>query len=235
MDGAETSARPNTLIAPVWHTILLLVFLAVPVVLGAYSQNHATQEAALHTTFLRFALPTLAFQWFLACYVWLGLWLRKVPLRALIGGRWSNWRDFARDLRFAFGLVAVLGVIGILLSRVLSPDHAKSISTILPKTPSEFAIWIVISMTAGFVEEFIFRGYLQTQFTRFGLPTLLAILVQAALFAAGHTYEGRNAVIVISIYGVLLGLLAWWRKSLRPNMMGHAALDTLAAVGVLFK
>jgi membrane protease YdiL (CAAX protease family) len=235
MDSAEEIApRPRTLIAPVWHTLLLLVFLTIPVVLGILAQRHAAQQAALRTSFLAFALPTLAFQWFLAFFVWIGLRLRKVPLRQIIGGRWINWRDLWRDVVLALGLVAVLAVIGILLPKVLSPDHAKSISTILPKTPSEFAIWVVIAMTAGIVEELIFRGYLQTQFARFGLPALLAIVAQAALFAAGHSYEGRNAMIVILIYGVLLGLLARWRKSLRPNMIGHATLDTLAAVSALF-
>jgi uncharacterized protein len=235
VESAEISPRPRMLIAPIWHTLLLLAFLTIPVVLGILAQRHASEHVALRTSFLAFALPTLAFQWFLALYVWLGLRLRKVPLREIIGGRWSNWRDFWRDILLALGLVAVLAVIGILLPRVVGPDHAKSISTILPKTPPEFAIWFVISMTAGFVEEFIFRGYLQTQFARFGLPTLLAIVAQAAMWAAGHSYEGRNAMIIISIYGVLLGSLAWWRKSLRPNMIGHATLDTLAAVSVLFK
>lgn len=232
MDSTDET-QPRTLIAPAWHTILLLLFLTIPVVLGILAQRHTTEQAALRTTFLQFALPTLAFQWFLALFTWLGLWLRKTPLRAIIGGRWSTWRDVWHDVRLALLLVFVLAGIGLLLPKVLSPDHAKSISTILPKTPPEFAIWIVIAMTAGFVEEFIFRGYLQTQFTRFGLPTLLAIIAQAAVFAAGHSYEGRNAMLIIAIYGVLLGLLAWWRKSLRANMIGHATLDALAAIGAL--
>jgi len=35
-------------------------------------------------------------------------------------------------------------------------------------------------------------------------------------------------MLLVAIMGVLLGVLAWWRKNLRPGMMAHAWQDLLA-------
>jgi membrane protease YdiL (CAAX protease family) len=32
-------------------------------------------------------------------------------------------------------------------------------------------------------------------------------------------------MVVISLYGILFGLLAFWRKSLRPGMIAHFVQD----------
>jgi hypothetical protein len=55
-------------------------------------------------------------------------------------------------------------------------------------------VWIVISVPAGFVEESVYRGYLQMQFAGFGMPVALAILAQAVIFAARGTptTDGRR-------------------------------------------
>jgi len=46
----------------------------------------------------------------------------------------------------------------------------------------------------------------------------------------GHSYEGAWAVAKITAYGILFGLLAAWRRSLRPGMLAHAWSDIFAAV-----
>jgi hypothetical protein len=35
-------------------------------------------------------------------------------------------------------------------------------------------------------------------------------------------------MFLIFIFGLLFGLLAWWRKSLRPGMIAHAWHDSLS-------
>jgi hypothetical protein len=37
-------------------------------------------------------------------------------------------------------------------------------------------------------------------------------------------------MLVIAVYGCLFGLLALWRRSLRPGMMTHALQDGLAGL-----
>ncbi len=37
-------------------------------------------------------------------------------------------------------------------------------------------------------------------------------------------------MITITVYGALFGLLAWWRRSLRPGMIAHAWTDIFSGV-----
>jgi membrane protease YdiL (CAAX protease family) len=230
-NGGQSISR--NLIAPLWHTIVVLAILAIPSVSGLILQHKTTpnnQIFANHSVVMaRFYLPVLAFEWLLVLFVWFGIRQRGVTLNELVGGRWSRPKDVVVDVALGLLMVLLLLAVGAGLGRILGPDYAKSLDVILPRGGLETAFWLVISFTAGIVEELVYRGYLQTQFARMGLPMGAAILAQAAIFSAGHIYEGRNAVIIITVYGVLFGLLANWRKSLRPGMTGHFFFDFLAA------
>jgi len=50
-------------------------------------------------------------------------------------------------------------------------------------------------------------------------------LLSATIFGASHGYEGMASTLRIEIYGLMFGLLAGWRNSLRPGMMAHAWHD----------
>ena len=89
----------------------------------------------------------------------------------------------------------------------------------------EGALWVLLSISAGFSEELAFRGYLQRQFTALTGRTSQALLLQAAVFGIAHGYQGLQACLAIALYGALFTLLALWRKSLRPGMIAHAWTD----------
>ena len=224
-----TRLAAHPLVAPRWHTFVLLIVLAVPVALGIIVQSRSatgSQVLAGHSeAMLRFYVPVVAYEWFLVLYVWLGIRTRGCTLRSLIGGRWSSWRTVALDVGLGLAMWICMLALGMLLSRVLGPGHAKAIGVLLPQSRLEIGLWVAIAATAGFVEELVYRGYLQTQFTRLGFPPLLAIIAQAIVFGLGHAYEGLNAVSVITAYALLFGALAFWRKSLRPGMIGHSWFD----------
>jgi hypothetical protein len=221
-------------IASVWHTIGLLILLSVPIVRGIYQQSLGGPNSQIFSNhsqvFLRFYIPVLIYEWVLAVYVYWGIRRGGTTLRELIGGRWARATDFFRDFGLAVGFL-VAGVLCMsMIIKLLGPIHAKAINVILPQGGRELAVWAVISLTAGFVEELVYRGYLQTQFSRFGMPVALAILTQAIIFGAGHAYEGWQKAVAITFFAIFAGIVAAWRRSLRPNMMGHAMMDLLAAV-----
>jgi uncharacterized protein len=60
-----------------------------------------------------------------------------------------------------------------------------------------------------------------------------AVILQAILFGISHGYQGFRAIIMIILFGFLFGILALWRKSLRPGMILHAWSDIYA--GYLFQ
>jgi membrane protease YdiL (CAAX protease family) len=104
----------------------------------------------------------------------------------------------------------------------------KQLGFLTPGTNLELAVWFCVSVTAGFCEEIIFSGYLQRQLAAIANSMLAGVLLSALVFGASHGYEGAARMILIAIFGLMFGLLSWWRKSLRPGMMAHAWHDALS-------
>jgi membrane protease YdiL (CAAX protease family) len=232
---ATTEATPKTderkLIAPVWHTIVLIVIM----VLLSLSQMHQTQKLSAMNLSSRLPLYIfmICFELSLLLYVW-GLGLRKTGTRVsdLIGGKWATASDFGRDvgvaLLFWVVVVAMLGA----MNKILGGNQGalEAVKDLLPQSPAEMVVWVLLSVTAGFCEETVFRGYFQKQFFALTGRVEIAIVLQAIVFGIGHVYQGTKSAFVITIYGALFGILAAKRKSLRPGMMQHAAQDSFSGI-----
>jgi membrane protease YdiL (CAAX protease family) len=57
-----------------------------------------------------------------------------------------------------------------------------------------------------------------------------AVALQAVLFGIAHSYQGVKSIVTITVYGGLFGMLAVYRKSLRPGMIQHAMQDSFAGL-----
>ena len=224
--------RKRRLLAPWWHTAALVVVLLL-VSLNGTRGKHPLVEGSNH---LPEYIWTMIWEWILVGFVWLGI-RKRIRLRDLIGGRWATVEDVLFDVVYAaafWGLaMLVLGV----AAKLMHLDQGgkmesmrRSLGFLTPKSNLELAVWFCTSATAGFCEEIIFRGYLQLQFASIGNSMLLGVVLSAAVFGASHGYEGAARMVLIGIYGLLFGLLAWWRKSLRPGMIAHAWHDALSGV-----
>ena len=157
----------------------------------------------------------------------MGVRKRGVRLRELVGGRWSTPTDVLKDLALGAGLWALwLGI----QSLHLFGNAPNAAQGLLPKGVLESLVWVPVALSAGFCEELAFRGYLQKQFQAIAGSAIIAVLVQAIIFGVGHLYEGPAAVARIFLFGILYGLLAHWRSSLRPGMMAHAWSDIYGVI-----
>ena len=174
---------------------------------------------------------TLGFELSLFTYVWLlGLRPRKVPIRELVGGKWSRFSDFLGDLATAFLFWMVVIAALAVVRYFVRYNGFQAARPLLPRSIVEIVTFLALSVTAGFCEEFIFRGYLQRQFLALTGKVWIAISLQALVFGIAHLYQGWRGVVAISVYGALFGILAWRRKSLRPGMIQHAAQDSLFGI-----
>jgi len=111
------------------------------------------------------------------------------------------------------------------VARLLGPDSAKTVDSLLPQTLLEILLWVATSITAGICEEMVFRGYAQRQLQALSGSVMVAVLGQGLVFGLFHSYQGWKNVIVISVLGVLYGTLAAWRGNLRANIVAHAWTD----------
>jgi membrane protease YdiL (CAAX protease family) len=216
------------------HTAVLVGIFLLLTLIGIVSQQGAGSQigsSSARPNMLPSYLTLMVMEWGLFYYVWrVGLRRAGVKARGIIGGRWSNWKDVLRDAVLALGLLAVWMLVEIALSRLLGASQAASVKSLLPRRAVEVALWIPLSISAGFCEEFVFRGYFQRQFEAFTHSRWIALVLQSALFGVSHGYQGGQACLKITVFGVLFGLLALWRKNLRPGMVAHALTDIIAGI-----
>lgn len=222
------SSRP--LIAPAWHTIVFIsIFVGLSVV-GGFFQHAVKQDpqpAVQSGNAVQRYISVLVFEWLLVLYVRMGVHRRGVRLRDLVGGRWATPKEVMKDFALGAGLWAVW--IGLQNPHLLG-GGTNAAQGLLPKGILESLAWIPLALSAGFCEELAFRGYLQKQFQAITGSAGWAVLLQAIVFGVGHLYEGVGPVGRITLFGVLFGLLAVWRKSLRPGMIAHAWSDIFGVI-----
>ena len=232
MPAAPAEPTAPTRIAPLWHTLLLIAILLLVALGGARLQHRATsgpQVVAQHPNMVPLYLSTMAFEWLLLGYVWLGT-RRRLPLRELVAGRWRAVGDVARDLLIAALFWGVFEGAGKLMHWLLGPDTAKSINVLLPQGALEIGLWVLVSASTGFCEETVFRGYLQRQFHALSRSAPVAVLAQSAVFGISHGYQGIKQVVIIAVLGAFFGVLAWWCRSLRPGIVAHAWADIFSGI-----
>lgn len=248
-------------VAPVWHTVILIVGVIVLSISGAKEISGGVPSVdRLHT----YAL-TVTTEAFMLAWVYFGLRLKRIPFRSLLGSIPGDFRSIAVDLGVAMAFwiasLIVLGTIGIFWTVIeaaishrslfpsgkpLGPDAAQqqTLHTLLQLAPAngrEIAAWIVVCIVAGFVEEIVFRGYLQRQFIAWARGAVAAgVAGSALLFGFAHGYQGARNVALLCVFGVLFSLLALFRRSLRAGMIAHSWQDicaglTLALLNALHK
>jgi hypothetical protein len=109
-------------------------------------------------------------------------------------------------------------------SKRIKMGGVPGMEKLVPHTRSELGWWVATSLSAGFCEEFIFRGYLIWAF-----QPLLGLWASAALsvavFALAHAYQGATGILAAGFLGSLFTLGMLILGSLWPVMALHALVD----------
>jgi hypothetical protein len=117
-------------------------------------------------------------------------------------------------------LLALIGIAAVL--------YALGGENTLPKQPPALVpflaglpigIRLLISLSAGVVEETFFRGFLQP---RIGIP------LSTAFFALAHLSYGQPFLLIgVTLLSVIYALLVKWRQNLWPAIAAHALFDSV--------
>jgi membrane protease YdiL (CAAX protease family) len=251
-------SAPST-IAPAWHTILLVAVIITLSIHGASRLSAIHGELNRLATYGLTAATEAA----MLAWVLLGLRFKKIPFLSLLGSCPVNLRSIAADLGFAllfwFASLMVLGSLSVAWSGVeaalahrtpathtagqsaqspLAPDPSRleavrELARLAPANGREITAWALLCMIVGFIEEIVFRGYLQRQFSGWARGRVATgVLVSAVVFGAAHGYQGLRSMVLLSVFGALFSLLALYRRSLRAGIFAHAGHDFVAGLAL---
>jgi len=226
---APAVPRTTSAVAPWWHTALIVslvvgvsVFNSRPMRLSGLAAHHVQRY-----------LSGIGVEWLLFLLIWWGLRMKRVSLAEVFGFRrglraWGE--DFAAAGIFWIISIFVLACIGIVAQLFHLSAPQKALAALAPRNAQEILLWIALSCTAGFVEEFAFRGYLLRQFAAPARALWVGVVASSLIFGIAHGYEGSAGMLAIGVYGALFCGLALLRRTLRPGMIAHAWHDIFSGL-----
>lgn len=234
------AAPKERLIAPLWHTIVFLILILGNSYASFYLSRRfvATGAAAAGPSLAARLLTytsTIVMEWVLFLYVYFGMRARGETVRKRVNARWKSASDVWRDIGIGMCVWIAMLIVAAILTlpfRSAGNEGAKVVTQLVPHVLLELPVWAVLTATAGFCEEFVFRGYLLEQFRRMTGSATAGIAIQAVIFGLAHGYQGWVHMAAIVGIGLVLGGVAWGRKSLAPGMFAHGWMDFSSGVGI---
>ena len=170
-------------------------------------------------------------EWLWFVLVLAGVRRSGAPFSVVLGDRWNSARQVLQDIGIAATFWIVSATLLFTASWLLRvPSAGRKLDFMVPDGAAEIIVWIAVSVTAGISEETVFRGYLQRQFIALTKSNPAGILLSAAVFGACHSYQGYRRAFLLGSYGAMFGILAHWRRNVRPGMIAHAWHDSLLGV-----
>lgn len=179
------------------------------------------------------------------------LLLEWIALAALVAVWLVLGRSFARlgfttpdGTGFLVGLFVLAAFVGLLVRawrgarRADDETRAKvsaalgDLTWFLPNTRRTYRWFVGLSLTAGVVEETIYRGFVFWYLGHF-MPVWAVVAVSAVGFGLAHSYQGALGMARVTLVGVAFGAFYVLTGSIWLPMLAHAALDILQGAALL--
>lgn len=162
MENGTQGTQSRPLLPSIPHAIFLSVLVVVLVPMANWLRMLVDFRRPL--TLSEELAVALVLRWSLVGLTWFGTAVRGHGLRELLGRTWQSVQDVRNDFRFA-SIVGLFLLLSTFFANLLGPfrtptadaSRRTSIELILP-----FSVRLAVS--AGIIEELIFRGYLLRQF-----------------------------------------------------------------------
>lgn len=214
------------------HVLILLLIIVLPLYGVFETRRYDAQESAGQPfNRFRFYRQTALMEW--------------AYLAALLGAWFGYGRPLA-DLGFVkpggagfWGGVALLALFtGFLLfswraaQKAGAADKAEQAESLgklvryLPHTGRELRSFIGVSLTAGIVEEIVYRGFVLWYLGQF-VPLWAAVLLSSIAFGLAHSYQGANGAVRCGLTGLAFGIFYVVTGSIWLPIIAHVLLDVL--------
>ncbi|HEY4356365.1 MAG TPA: CPBP family intramembrane glutamic endopeptidase [Acidobacteriaceae bacterium] len=259
----------QTTLAPWWHTAAIVIVVGAMATLAHFSQHAAASGAHVPVYLSQMMMIWLIVGSVVAGIYQRRLFF----FRTLQRNRAPWWAELLRGAGIYFFIVMAFGVVMVIVSsalavRQLHQERAagqskatvsqgelqqdveaklhldrKVVRAFAPQTGWQLLLWFGVSLTAGFCEEHIFRGYLLNQgiawMARLDVPRWIGLAVPIAasslLFGSLHVYEGIGGAVLIGFLGATYCVAALYFKNLRAVIVAHTLQDFLAGLALFLK
>ncbi len=138
----------------------------------------------------------------------------------------AGWIGLAIAAALWGAVLVQLRGLGTLEPKVAASLHAQlgDVALFLPHTHVEHRTFHAVSVTAGFCEEVMFRGFLPLYLLTW-LPAPWAWLVAVLAFGLGHAYQGPRGILKTGIVGAILAGITVLTGSLWIAIALHVLMD----------
>lgn len=211
---------------PLWK--ILIVLIAFPGCYILYSLTPWSIELFSRSNadyFIPFFCGLIALHWgtYLVCY------------RLMISTGWKNENVglilSRKEMAKGVGIYLLIAI-GILMfveaavrSAGLDTEKLRHIGDFFPKTTTQRVLFIITAFSAGFCEEFVYRGFGIRALESRKVNTWLVLLITSISFTFVHGIVAFQRFPAYFIPGLIFGFLFVWRKTLTLPIFVHALID----------
>ncbi len=208
-----------------WPARAVLVTLLVALPVLAVAQAEMIGPEALVLPRIAVYLSSAATLWLLGLAVlgvalWSGFDLASLGLVPLAPAELVAW-----TLAGLFGTLALAAV-----WRVLGIRETAFLQRLFPRTTPERLAFVGLSLSAGLIEELVFRGFL---IAALGVATgqlWLAVVLASIDFGVLHAYQGVAGAARAGVLGLFFTLPLLATGSVIPSMLAHFLYDLVAGL-----
>lgn len=204
---------------------MALVLVAFP---AAYLLNSVSPWARRFSVerdtayFFAFLASLLALHW-LSALLTVGV-LRRSGLRladiGLATSRGTGALLVAALLSVGFAMIVLRETLGAAEPLWRAPTAGLHLTSMAQRSA-----WIAASLSAGFCEELVYRGFGITVLRARGFPVWLSVVLPTISWVLVHGVGGALLFLPHFIVGLLFAGLFLWRRTLAPVMFVHALVD----------
>lgn len=214
---------------------ILYALLLQPIFRYADYQKFSREVVAQPTLRSRYYLRTIGTKWLWVAVIGVILLLGSVS-PANLGARPPD--DWTYTLLLVGEIVILLPIALVVIvwriKKTRRPGLARLLSGVrdlLPHTPQESRLWLLLSVSAGICEEIVFRGFLPwyllslNHFSDLQVSLLTAVILSSLLFGFAHLYQGWKGVLATGLIGAFLAYLYVITGSLILPIILHILVD----------
>ncbi len=101
------------------------------------------------------------------------------------------------------------------------------------RQPLRFILIIYAALSAGILEEIVYRGVVISELQRASLPPALAVAISCLIFGGIHWGEGLGKVVAMALFGMPFAIWYVRRRSLWAPIISHTLYNLLIYSGAV--